>query len=79
MADLKRIRGFYVHATAWDFDSDVQPHIEKVRRIQAEEFDSLLAEVRANAWDEGWNDRAGYDATPDVDEPEACNPYRKGN
>ena len=42
-------------------------------------FDSQLNEAKAQAWDDGWNSRAGYDATPDVDEPEACNPYRKGN
>ena len=56
MAELKRIRGFYVHATAWDFDNDVQPHIQKMRRIQAEEFDRLLVKVKADAWDEGYAD-----------------------
>ena len=43
------------------------------------EFDRWLNEVKAQAWDEGWSDRAGYDATPDADEPESCNPYRKEN
>ena len=82
MADLKRIRGLYAYATAWDFDNDVQPHIEKLRRIQAEEFDSLLREVRANAWDEGFT-RGSYDplagADRDASESDAANPYRKGN
>lgn len=48
-------------------------------------FDRWLAKVKADArrkgqadaWDEGWNNRAGYDATPDADEPESCNPYRR--
>ena len=50
-----------------------------LRLMNADEFNAWLAKVKADAWDEGWNDRAGYDATPDVDEPEACNPYRKEN
>ena len=77
MDDLKRIRGFYVYATAWDFDSDVQPHIEKSRRIQAEEFDSLLAKVKAEAWDEGYSACNEYqNAYVPVPRP---NPYRKEN
>ena len=50
-----------------------------LRLMNAAEFNAWLAKVKADAWDEGWNDRAGYDATPDADEPEACNPYRKEN
>ena len=42
-------------------------------------FDRWLNEVKAQAWDEGWSERAGYDATPDVEEPNPTNPYRKGN
>lgn len=62
------------------------PHIGTVSSKSAEFerwLDRIKADARregqADAWDEGWNNRAGYDATPDADEPESCNPYRKGN
>ena len=52
-----------------------------IHRLTDEELAQVKADARregqADAWDEGWNDRAGYDATPDADEPEACNPYKR--
>lgn len=58
---LSRIRSFYVNATAWDFGLDDNPRRELVRQFNTDEFDRWLAEhnrqVRAEAWDEGYEDR----------------------
>lgn len=77
--DGKRIRAFYVNATAWSFDGDAEPHIMEARERQAAEFDRWLAEVKADAWDEGHD--AATDEAPDGVWPDAWidahNPYRQ--
>lgn len=80
--DGKRIRAFYVNATAWNFGGDVQPHIEVGREKFATEFDDWLAyelaaarrEGQAEAWKKCANvigDGLG------VSDAIAHNPYRQ--
>ena len=73
-----RVRAFYVNATAWDFAKDVQPYLEKMRKIQADEFDARLSEARAEAWDYGYSAGVVDEATECTDHLNcARNPYRE--
>jgi len=67
----------------WDNLTMIPPVYESYRGMARALLDSSWrtehdAEVRADAWDEGWFDRASYDQTPDVAEPTPHNPYRAG-
>lgn len=82
----KRIRAFYVNATAWNFGGDVQPHIEVGREKYATEFDDWLAyelaaarrEGQVEAWEEAVASAYLHEDPHSISIKHEPNPYRTG-
>ena len=75
MSDLfERVRDLYGCATAWNANDEVPAHIQKLRAQNLNEFDRMIQEVKADAWDEGYRDCHSFNQGH-IFEPH--NPYRK--
>lgn len=50
----ERAKSLFANATAWDFgDHYGRPDLELIREQRYEEWDQMIAKVKADAWDEG--------------------------
>ena len=81
MSDLfERVRDLYGCATAWNANDEVPAHIQKLRAQNLKEFDRMIEQVKADAWDEGFEGAyrmaKGYGHVDHwMDAPD--NPYRE--
>ena len=73
---FERVRDLYGCATAWNANDEVPAHIQKLRAQNLKEFDRMIDQVKADAWDEGYtaSDEEAYFFSTHGCTP---NPYRK--